>query len=190
MTAPRSPLRILTVCTANVCRSPVVERLLARHLADHGVDAVVASAGTHGGRLDVHPHTSRAAATLGIELDDHRSRAVAAPLLHADGADLVLTMTREHLRDVVGLEPAVWPRAFTLREAVRRGSQLGPVAAVGTFEQWRTELGNGRRAADLMRPDPSDDLADPYGGPAAGHQVMVTEVDALTSMLARLLAGA
>lgn len=190
MTVDAAPLRILTVCTANVCRSPVVERLLARHLHTNGVAAVIASAGTHGGRLDVHAHTISAAATVGIELHDHRSRAVEAGLLHAEGTDLVLAMTREHLRDVVALDPAVWPRAFTLREAVRRGSQLGSVATVGSFEQWRAELGNGRRAADLMRPDPSDDLADPYGGPASGHQVMVTEVDALTSMLARLLVSA
>lgn len=183
-------LRILAVCTANVCRSPVVERLLRRDLADHGVDAIVSSAGTHGGRLDVHAHTVDAGAAIGLDLTGHTSRAVDRRILVDDGADLILTMEREHLRHLVSLDPSVWPRAFTLREAVRRGSQLGPVGATGSFDAWRRQLADGRRAADLVRPDPADDLSDPYGGPAAGHRDMVAEAAQLTTILARLLTTA
>lgn len=181
------PLRILVVCTANVCRSPVAERLLARQLVEHHRPAIVASAGTHGGQHEVHPHTVDAAGAVGLDLSDHRSRAVDAPMLAGEGADLVLTMEREHLRHIVALDPSVWPRAFTLREAVRRASQLGP--AGDSFHEWRSQLGAGRRAADLLRPDPADDVADPYGGPAAGHASMVTDLDQLTATLARLLAA-
>lgn len=181
------PLQILVVCTANVCRSPVAEAFLAGHLSSAGRAASVRSAGTDGGRLEVHRDTRRAAAEAGLDLDAHRSRAVDRRVLDEDGADLVLTMTREHLRAVVGLEPGVWPRAFTLKELVRRGSEIGPVSAHGELAAWRRAAAEGRRAADLIRPDPRDDVADPYGAALAAHVEMVRELDTLTRALALLL---
>src|SRR5438552_12362881 len=37
--------RVLMVCTGNICRSPMAQVLLARTLKEHGVGAVVESAG-------------------------------------------------------------------------------------------------------------------------------------------------
>jgi protein-tyrosine phosphatase len=182
--ATRPPLRILTVCTANVCRSPVAERLLARRLHAGGRSVVVRSAGTHGGSLPVHRHTLDAASTLGVDLSDHVSRALTAELLDSDGADLVIAMTREHLRHAVALQPAAWTRTFTLKELVRRAS-LGGVALSDDVAAWTGALAAGRRAADLISADPSDDVADPYGGAARGHVAMVNELDALCVELAR-----
>lgn len=181
----RASLRVLTVCTANVCRSPVAEHLLHRHLTGVGHHAVVRSAGTHGGQLGVHRHTLDAAAGLGLDLSDHRSRALTADLLRVDGADLVLTMTREHLRHVVALDPAVWPRAFTLKELLWRSQAVG--VAHDHVDEWLAAVAAGRRAADLMRPDPTDDVADPYGGAASGHTVMVRELDQVCELLARFV---
>jgi protein-tyrosine phosphatase len=183
-TTPAS-LRVLAVCTANVCRSPVAERLLHRHLTEAGHLVVVRSAGTHGGRLGVHRHTLAAAAALGLDLDDHRSRPLTAELLRSDGADLVVTMTREHLRHVVALDPAVWPRAFTLKELLRRSQAVGP--SHESRGEWLAAVAAGRRAADLMRPDPVDDVADPYGGAASGHAAMVRELDEICELLARFV---
>lgn len=182
------PLRILVVCTANVCRSPVAERLLALHLEARGVAAEVRSGGTQGGLLGVHRDTVSAAERASIDLSTHQSRAVDRSLLVTEGTDLILAMTREHLRSIVAMEPTVWPRAFTLKELVRRGSSVGPRPSDQPIAAWCGRVADGRRAADLMRPDPADDLADPYGGPAAGHVVMVEEIDRLTVLLARLLA--
>lgn len=55
-----------------------------------------------------------------VELDDHVSRAVDRATLHEDGADLVLVMPRQHLREVVGIDPSVWPRTFTHEEPAGR----------------------------------------------------------------------
>jgi protein-tyrosine phosphatase len=183
-----APMRILTVCTANVCRSPVAERLLARRLAEVGLPAVVRSAGTHGGSLPVHPHTVEAASRIGVELSDHVSRALTTDLLETDGADLVITMTREHLRHAVALHPTVWARAFTLKELVRRASAAGSTAGDG-LAAWVGAMSVGRQAIDLMHPDPVDDVADPYGGAAGGHHTMVSELDALCTQLAHHLAA-
>ena len=63
-------------------------------------------------------------AGYGIEAAAHRSRVVSAADLA--GPTLVLAMAREHLRYAVVTEPGAWPRTFTLRELVRRGTQIGP----------------------------------------------------------------
>jgi protein-tyrosine phosphatase len=183
-------LRILAVCTANVCRSPVVERLLTRHLSAAGWPVQVRSAGVAGGRLGVHRDTLAAAAEVGVDLSDHGSRRLTTALLADDGADLVVTSTREHLREVVALDPGAWPRTFTLRELARRAGEVSNMANVwnvSDFAAWRAALGEGRRAADLMRPDPADDLDDPYGGPARHHVTMVHDVEALSARIAHLV---
>jgi protein-tyrosine phosphatase len=180
----RPPLRILTVCTANVCRSPVAERLLARQLEAVGRPAVVRSAGTHGGSLPVHRHTLDAASTLGVDLSDHVSRALTAEMLDTEGADLVIAMTREHLRHAVAMQPTAWPRTFTLKELVRRASTAG-LALGDDVADWTGELATGRRTADLISAHPDDDVADPYGGAARGHVAMAHELEALCAELAR-----
>ncbi|MHA7189165.1 low molecular weight protein-tyrosine-phosphatase [Arthrobacter sp. MDT2-16] len=70
--------RIVTVCTGNICRSPMAELMLARAFADAGMgdDVAVDSAGTtdwEAGR----PIDERAAAKLtelGIDSHGHRAR--------------------------------------------------------------------------------------------------------------------
>ena len=178
-------LRILVVCTANVCRSPVAERLLAQRLETKGIDAEVRSAGTHGGHHRVHKDTIRAAREVDVGLTDHESRRLSAELIEHDGADLVITMTREHLREVVAMAPQAWPRTFTLKELVRRGSGVG--ISDGAIADWLSAAGADRRAADLMMPSVDDDLIDPYGGPYQGHVAMVHEVNDLTTRLAGLI---
>lgn len=94
--------RILVVCTGNVCRSPYIERLLAVGL--RGLDIEVTSAGT--GALAGRPMDPGSADLLrkdGIGVDDFVARQLTPEMLRE--ADLVLTATREHRRQVVQLEP-------------------------------------------------------------------------------------
>lgn len=93
---------ILVVCTGNVCRSPYIERLLAAQLAPYGVH--VASAGTHalvGEPMD--PEVARLLADAGLSGGGFVARQLTPDL--ARSADLVLTATRDHRRDVVRMAP-------------------------------------------------------------------------------------
>lgn len=179
------PARILVVCTANICRSPVAERLLQRHLTDAGHPVVVTSAGVAASPRGPHPDTIAAAAHAHIDLSAHRSRTVTREIVDRDGRDLVVTLTRDHLRHVVGLAPDAWTRTFTLKELARRAALVE--GTFPTWAEWSAAMAAGRRPADLLRPDPNDDLADPYGRPVLQHVVMVHEVDDLTTRLARRL---
>ena len=110
---------ILTVCTGNVCRSPLAEALLRTRLSAYSPK--VHSAGTMG--LDespMTPETVRLAIALGVAqdlTDSHRSRYLTDAELASP--DLLLAMGREHRRKVVELAPARLRSAFTVREFAR-----------------------------------------------------------------------
>ncbi len=115
----------------------------------------------------------------------HRSQSMTAELLR--GADLVIAMAREHLREAVVLVPQAWPRTFTLKELVRRGEQVGPRQPGESLEDWLGKVHAGRSTADLMGSSRDDDIADPIGQPRAAYERMVAELDDLLERLVRLL---
>jgi len=109
-------MRVLYVCTANICRSASGEQLLrAAVAADPLLSGIeVSSAGTRA--TAGAPGCSRAPALVG-HAQDHRSRRLVPSLLAE--ADLVLTAAREHRAEAVTLDPGCRSRAFTIVQAGR-----------------------------------------------------------------------
>ncbi len=180
--------RLLVVCTANVCRSPVVERLLRRRL-EHAVDVdgekwEVGSAGTAQINAEVDRATRAAAARFGLDLSDHIRRRLDRSLLAEERPDLVITMAREHLRTVAAADPTLWPRTFTLKELARK-AETRSTGRPTSFEDWVTTMSAGRKAADMMTPDPDDDVSDPYGGSRRGYEEMVAETAEAVDIIVR-----
>jgi len=174
------------VCTANMCRSPLAEALLRRHLEERGQGAAVSSAGL---LEDGHPAAAEVASLLSdrrIDVSGHRSRRLSRPLI--DGSELVLAMAREHLREAVLLAPAAFGRIFTLKEIVRRGEAVGALDPGADREEWLSRLGAGRQRRELMGNSPEDDVEDPIGGPMSAFRSTLEELDDLTGRLAALLA--
>src|SRR5947209_10327022 len=102
----------------------MAEAFLRHRLEGRRVDVHVGSAGL---RLVGEPASANGVDVLaerGIDLSSHRSRIIDRQLL--EGADLTVAMSREHLREAVLTLPDAWPRAFTLKELVRRGETIGP----------------------------------------------------------------
>ena len=98
---------ILAVCTANICRSPIMEVLLRARLDDEEFE--VASAGTQG--WDRQPMDGMAAMELmrlGHSNTNFRSHAIDTYLV--DSADLILTATRSHRSAVLEITPAALRR--------------------------------------------------------------------------------
>ena len=100
-------MRLLFVCTGNICRSPTAEAVVRRMAADAGMaDALVLdSAGTGDWHLG-HPPDPRAvsaAKTRGYELEGIRARLV-RPRDFAE-FDRVLAMTGGHLADLERMAP-------------------------------------------------------------------------------------
>lgn len=182
-------LRLLFVCTANQCRSPMAGALLRRRLAERGCHAAIATAGFMAAGQPVPPEVLAAMAAVDIDLSAHLSRMIEPPLL--EGADVIVTMTRQQLVDAVSLVPAVWERAFTLRELVGRGEAVGPRQAQNGDRQdvaaWIRVVGAGRTRSGILGLAMEDDIADPMGGRQRGFERTRDELDDLAGRLAELL---
>lgn len=159
--------RILFVCTANVCRSYMAEAVMKARSRDGGPRLSVSSAGTRLLDLPVDPEASIVLAEEGLTLDGHQPRLVDRSIIRGDGADLIVTMTREQLRHVVATDRDAWPRVFTLRELARRASGL---AQRDDWHEWLAALAEGRSARDMVTEDPRDDIVDPYGMSLDAHR--------------------
>jgi len=128
-------VRILTVCTGNICRSPVAERLLQAGL-DQAVPGgfVVTSAGTHAMVGDpIQPPSADIVRAFGGNAEGFAARQLTSRILR--GVDLVLTMTSGHRGEVLKLDASVLKRTFTIREFARMLDVLDDRAtAPGTAE--------------------------------------------------------
>jgi protein-tyrosine phosphatase len=142
----------------------------------------VSSAGSLAGGRPASGGSVRAMASRGLRLDEHVSRALDPDLV--TGADLVVCMARNNLREVVVAVPSALPKTFTLRELVRRGEAVGPATSL---EAWLARLAEGRRASDLLGDDPNDDVADPIGGPDVDYERTAAQLGDLVERIGRLL---
>lgn len=109
--------KVLFVCTANICRTPMAEsyfnRLVAQERLEDCMDAE--SAGTWAMEGMPAAELSRqVCAENGLDISNHRSRPVELHLMKS--ADLVLCMAQEHKNDLLRVFPHFREKIFTLRE--------------------------------------------------------------------------
>jgi protein-tyrosine phosphatase len=186
------PANVLVLCSANQCRSPMAEALLIRRLGAGRVPVAVRSAGLLHERLlqegePPSPGAISALAPYGLDISGHRSHRVTVTDL--TWADLVLGMAREHVRLAVVTAPDTWPFAFTLKELVRRGEEIGPAKPGEPLADWLDRIHEGRERAALLGGSPVDDVTDPMGGPPRAYADTAALLDELTGRLAELCWG-
>ncbi|MDT7512262.1 low molecular weight protein-tyrosine-phosphatase [Bifidobacterium sp. H1HS10N] len=145
--ASRGPYNVITVCTGNICRSPMAEVILRKFFQDRGLDedqVRVESSGVSDEEFG-NPIDRRAQKVLrerGYEVPaDHFAHRITRE--EAEDADLLLPMTADHMRALLRLLPS---------------GKRSAVHLYRSFDQ------------DLPKPAPGResqiDLVDPwYGGP-------------------------
>lgn len=177
---------VLFLCTGNICRSPMAEGLLRHELARRGVPARVHSAGIIEGGRPASEHGVAILGRRGVDLSRHLSRRMEREML--ESADLVIGMAREHVREAVVTVRDCWPKAYTLKELVRRATFTGP-RGDQPFDEWTAKLHAGRDRRDLLGSSRDDDVADPYGQPEKVYEATADELTALVSSLATFAWG-
>nr|WP_218876944.1 adenylyl-sulfate kinase [Nocardioides marinisabuli] len=174
------PLKVLFVCTANICRSPYME-LTARHLAAGDPTLEFASAGTHG--LADEPMNQPmvdvlAAGTEGS--DSFRSRRLTPE--HLAWADVVLTAEASHRQFILDDDPALFRTVFSLGQFVE---SIGALDGDLHGRELLTALQQRRGPAseDL-------DVADPYRRGDAAARTAADHLDRLLRAAVTALSSA
>lgn len=149
-------LRILVVCTANVCRSPLAQYTLKRSFSEFPplVDTVVLSAGTAVREGSVICATSSAFIEEDRDLAASQRAHQLTPELVIE-SDLILTMELEQRSIVTRLVPGSQMESFTLKEATHLAELLlddGAAASGLPLEALSSELHAKRGHAALSTP--------------------------------------
>lgn len=168
-----TPKHLVFVCTGNICRSPLAERLALAWAEQEGAPLTAESAGTravvgHG----MESHAARVLEDLGGTPEGFVARRLTPQI--ASAGDLVLTMSRSHRDRILEIAPRQLQRTFTLVEAAR----LLEVTGEPDPAQWS-------RVRDTVAREDLD-VPDPIGQPMSvfvdmGTQVAETLIPVLTA---------
>lgn len=170
--------KVLAVCTANICRSPMMEMSLRRLTAAQG-DVTVASAGSRGsdGR-PADPVTATVGSEFGLDLSSHQSQPLTAELI--DNADLIVVAELDHLLAVIDKRPQAFAKTFLLLELA---SVATPRLPEESLNEWVARQHGGRTPSAVMKSSIAFGLSDPYRqGDAKIRKAAKQVVDATTAI--------
>ena len=191
-------IEILTVCTGNICRSPLAAQLIRTRLAPIEVNAH--SAGTRGmNAAEMTPEALQLAAQLGVTAEDstsHRSRYLTERDLVSP--DLILTMTRDHRREVAELAPSRLRSTFAIREFARLAAAVPDAELIEAADSAGPDAAARVRAVaaqvashrGLVPPpdDPADDdVVDPYRRSWRTYERSAAELEPAVDEVVRVL---
>lgn len=167
-------MKVLFVCTANICRSPFMEQY-ARATAGH--DALVcSSAGTHG--FDGAPMDTVMANQLtqrGIGMSDFASRPITPSILNNN--DLILTAESAHRKFILADHAAAFKRVFTVGQFAKTLERLDPADLA---DPDLIEIAANERVGDSTE----HDIADPF---RQGDAAAAVAADRITGLLDQIV---
>ena len=184
-------VRVLLVCTGNICRSPMAEGFLAdrsQRLLDGEVR--VGSAGTWARRgRPPMPEAVQAAEERGVSIEDLRSTPMAPDLVAA--ADLVITMTAEQRSEVLKAAPEAAEKVFTLKELAVLTRALPPPGAPSR-DGARARIADAHvlRSGQDAPKQWDEDVSDPIGLGLGTYRAVAWEIESLVDELVAGLFGA
>lgn len=158
---------VMFVCTGNICRSPMAQRLFAARV-DPLLPIESFSSGTNGlVGWEMDAASARALHELGGDGDGHVARRLEPALI--DRADLILGAEPQHVAIVVATDPKARSRSFAMREFAHFGAGIAPAGGAADSPAGAEGLRDRVRLVDAARsaapplPLGQASIGDPYG---------------------------
>jgi protein-tyrosine phosphatase len=181
-----APFRVLLVCTANICRSPMAAALLQDACATRQLPVVVSSAGFLFDGHAASDTTIKVMGERGLDLRSHRSRVIDGPIIGA--ADLVLTMERRHARDLVlqfdRAESVHTVKGFSSVVSSMLASDDADTSPVVDLPGLVRAANIARSPVALLGDDRPDEIADPHGRSIRVHRKAADDITAAVEAIA------
>lgn len=186
---------VLTVCSGNICRSPLAEQILRARLADLP-SISFSSAGTFAGEGERMPDQAAALSVrFGGDPSLHRARYLTEQIVGA--GDLILAMSRSHRREIVELVPRKIGVTFTLREFARLSADLSDAeisdaASLGIsgragIAEVVALVASRKGQVGLPTSTEQDDILDPYRRSDEAYELSAAQLVPAADEVARVL---
>lgn len=168
---------VVFVCTGNICRSVTAERVLRRHLADTGAEAVVDSAGISDEEVGnpIDPRQARVLSAAGYRTGDHAARQITADWLAR--RDLAVAMTARHFR---ALQSIIADMPAEAAPELRMLREFDPRMSGGARADTAVASRGGEGTAASARVDdvPAPDVPDPWYGELKDFEETLETIEA------------
>ena len=177
-------MKILFVCTGNICRSAMAELLFNHHARQQGLEIKAHSSGTNA--ISGNSATDLAVDVLadrGIDLKDHRAQQLTSDQIV--DSQIVIAMTRQHEAAIAKEDQLARSRTFLTGEISRIGSQIRPLKSQNLTD-WLQVL-NEARGGHMTTGRLRDEIADPWGQPRDVYEQTAKRLEGHIIHLVRLL---
>lgn len=108
-------MKIMFICTGNICRSAMAEGMMKKLIKENNIDAEIYSCGIYAETGDYATYNAvEAAKEYGADISNHRATNIRDSKI--EEMDIILCATISHKQSVLYLHPELEGKVFTIKE--------------------------------------------------------------------------